>query len=159
MAKFNLKDYEPVEERIQRFRRDHEQGRIETSLITFDGEHGATRWVVKAAVYRNAEEPPCGEGHAFEKDGTGMANNTSALENAETSAVGRALAQAGYAGSRRVTQEEMAKVLIGELNERIRSANSTGELNAIWEEAGANNVLNELKAAILKRGDDLKNGG
>ena len=159
MAKFNLKDYEPVEERIQRFRRDHEQGRIEATLLSADGEPGDTRWVVKAAVFRNNDEPPCGEGHAFEKDGTGMANNTSALENAETSAVGRALAQAGYAGSRRVTQEEMAKVLIGELNERIRSANSTGELNAIWEEAGANNVLNELKAAILKRGDDLKNGG
>ena len=39
-----------------------------------------------------------------------MANKTSALENAETSAIGRALANAGYSGNKRATREEMAKV-------------------------------------------------
>jgi hypothetical protein len=39
-----------------------------------------------------------------------MANKTSALENAETSSTGRALANAGYSGNKRTTREEMAKV-------------------------------------------------
>jgi hypothetical protein len=49
-------------------------------------------------------------GLAFEIDGQGMANKTSALENAETSAIGRALANAGYSGNKRASREEMAKV-------------------------------------------------
>jgi hypothetical protein len=50
-------------------------------------------------------------GHAFEIDGeNGMANKTSALENCETSAIGRALANCGYGGDKRVSREEMAKV-------------------------------------------------
>ena len=115
MAKFNLNEYETVDERIQRFYRDNAGGRIETELLDHDGEHGKTRWIVRAEVYKADSENPSGVGHAFELDGQGMANKTSALENAETSAVGRALAQAGYSGSRRTTREEMAKVLIPEL--------------------------------------------
>ena len=112
MAKFALADYETVDERIQRFYRDNANGRIETQLLDHDGEHGKTRWIVRAEVYKADSERASGVGHAFELDGQGMANKTSALENAETSAVGRALAQAGYSGSRRTTREEMAKVLI-----------------------------------------------
>ena len=109
MAKFNLNEYETVDERIQRFYRDNADGRIETKLLDHDGGHGKTRWIVRAEVYKADSEHASGVGHAFEVDGTGMANKTSALENAETSAVGRALAQAGYSGSRRTTREEMAK--------------------------------------------------
>ena len=53
---------------------------------------------------------PKATGLAFEIDGAGMANKTSALENAETSAIGRALANAGYSGDKRATREEMSKV-------------------------------------------------
>jgi len=49
-------------------------------------------------------------GLAFEIDGVGMAQKTAALETCESSAIGRALANAGYSGNRRTTREEMAKV-------------------------------------------------
>jgi hypothetical protein len=42
-----------------------------------------------------------------------MANKTSALENAETSAIGRALANAGYSGNKRTSRQEMEKVARG----------------------------------------------
>lgn len=158
MAKFNLNDYETVDERIQRFRRDNPNSRIETEIIDYQGDIGATRWLVQARVYKDSDSPVMGVGHAFEVDGTGMANNTSACENAETSAVGRALAQAGYSGSKRTTREEMAKVLIPELRERIAKATTKDETRNIWNEANRNGVLAEVKQAILDRNEQIANG-
>ena len=111
MANFNLNDYETVEERIRRFYKDNEGGRIITQNITTLQDRQVGTWVVQAFVYLNeAAEQPKATGLAFEVDGQGMANKTSALENAETSAIGRALANAGYSGNKRATREEMAKV-------------------------------------------------
>ena len=112
MANFNLNDYETVDSRIKRFYTDHPHGRINTDLVSMLGDTGKTRWVVKAAVWRDAgdgNELPDGTGYAFENDGEGMANKTSALENGETSAIGRALANIGYSGDKRASREEMAK--------------------------------------------------
>ena len=145
MAKFNLNEYETVDSRIQRFYRDNAAGRIETQLLDHDGEQGKTRWIVRAEVYKADSENPSGVGHAFELDGQGMANKTSALENAETSAVGRALAQAGYSGSRRTTREEMAKVLIPELRERIATSKTKDETRDVWNEAQRNGVLDVVR--------------
>ena len=111
MPQFNLNDYETVEERIRRFYKDNKTGRIITKNITTLQDRQVNTWVVKASVYINDEtDKPKATGLAFEVDGQGMANKTSALENAETSAIGRALANAGYSGNKRVTREEMAKV-------------------------------------------------
>lgn len=111
MAKFDPNAYETVDQRIRRFYNDNPGGRITTELVSATGDPGSTRWVVKANVWRErVEGDPDGTGYAFELDGAGMANKTSALENCETSAVGRALAQAGYSGDLRATREEMAKV-------------------------------------------------
>ena len=157
MAKFNLNEYETVDERIQRFYRDNASGRIETELLDHDEEQGKTRWIVRAEVYKTDSERASGVGHAFEIDGTGMANKTSALENAETSAVGRALAQAGYSGSRRTTREEMAKVLIPELRERIATAKTKDETRDVWNEAQRNGVLDVVRQEILDRNEVISN--
>ena len=111
MAQFNLNDYETVEERIRRFYKDNKTGRIITENITTQQDRQVSTWVVQATVYLNDQtDKPKATGLAFEIDGQGMANKTSALENAETSAIGRALANAGYSGNKRATREEMAKV-------------------------------------------------
>ena len=157
MAKFNLNEYETVDSRIQRFYRDNASGRIETELLAHDGEHGKTRWIVRAEVYKADSERASGVGHAFELDGQGMANKTSALENAETSAVGRALAQAGYSGSRRTTREEMAKVLIPELRERIATVKTKDETRDVWNEAQRNGVLDVVRQEILDRNEVISN--
>lgn len=114
MAGFNLQDYETVEERIRRFYKDNKTGRIITDNITTLQDRQVSTWVVKASVYLDDQtDKPKATGLAFEVDGQGMANKTSALENAETSAIGRALANAGYSGNKRTSRQEMEKVARG----------------------------------------------
>ena len=111
MAKFDLNAYETVDSRIKRFMKDYEDGRITTEIVAMDGDIGKTRWVVKASIYRYLHETtPSATGYAFEVDGTGMANQTSALENAESSARGRGLQALGYTGAKSPSREEMEKV-------------------------------------------------
>lgn len=115
MAHFNLNDYETVEERIKRFYKDNKTGRIITENITTLQDRQVSTWVVKASVYLDDQtDKPKATGLAFEVDGQGMANKTSALENAETSAIGRALANAGYSGNKRASRQEMEKAARGQ---------------------------------------------
>jgi len=114
MVRFNLADYETVEERLKRFYTDHPDGRILTENETLPEYRVEKIWVIKAIVFLSGEDVergcPKATGYAFEIDGTGMANQSSALENCETSAIGRALANAGYSGNKRTSREEMEKV-------------------------------------------------
>lgn len=105
---FNLDDYETVEERLVKYWKDHPDGQIHTEVL----EQSASRFIVKASVYRTeADARPWTTGLAEETvQGRGV-NATSALENCETSAIGRALANAGYATKgKRASREEMTKV-------------------------------------------------
>ena len=105
---FNLEDYETVEERLIKFWKDHPDGQIHTKLL----DQSAGRFIVEAAIYRTeADIRPWTTGLAEETiQGRGV-NATSALENCETSAIGRALANAGYATKgKRASREEMVKV-------------------------------------------------
>jgi len=102
---FNLDDYETVEERLIKYWKEHPDGRIETKLI----EASASRFIVQAYIYRTeADQQAWSSGLAEETvQGRGV-NATSALENCETSAIGRALATAGYATKgKRPSREEM----------------------------------------------------
>ena len=105
---FNLDDYETVEERLIKFWKEHPDGRIDTKLV----EDSATRFIVQAYIYRTeADQHPWASGLAEETISGRGVNATSALENCETSAIGRALASAGYATKgKRPSREEMAKV-------------------------------------------------
>jgi hypothetical protein len=105
---FNLEDYETVEERLTKYWKDHPDGQIHTQLL----EQTASRFIVLASIFRTeADARPWTTGLAEETvQGRGV-NATSALENCETSAIGRALANAGYATKgKRASREEMSKV-------------------------------------------------
>jgi hypothetical protein len=106
---FNLEDYETVEERLIKFWADNKEGRIITTLLDSSG----TRFIVRAEIFRGADSPVWASGLAEETiQGRGV-NATSALENCETSAIGRALANAGYATKgKRASREEMSKVKV-----------------------------------------------
>jgi hypothetical protein len=122
MAHFNLDNYVTVAERITQFWAQHPEGRIETRL-----EHVSTDsrlFAVWAAVYKNAsDEKPWATGLAEEHFGQSGPNQTSPLENCESSAIGRALANAGYATTAegRPSREEMQKVAYGSSNEAPRA--------------------------------------
>ena len=109
---FNLEDYETVEERLAKFWKEHPDGRIATTLV----EHTLQRFIVQAFIYRTEVDAQAWTtGFAEETVSTRGVNSTSALENCETSAIGRALANAGYAGKgKRPSREEMSKVKANE---------------------------------------------
>ncbi len=109
---FNLEDYETVEERLVKFWKEHPDGRIETTLV----ESTLQRFIVKASVYRTEVDASAWTtGYAEETVSTRGVNSTSALENCETSAIGRALANAGYVTKgKRPSREEMSKVKAAE---------------------------------------------
>jgi hypothetical protein len=111
---FNLADYETVESRLEKFWKDYPDGRISTELEVCE----AHRYVVKAYLYRTfLDQVAFSTGYAEEKDTDRGVNSTSALENCETSSLGRALANGGYAAKgRRPSREEMQKVSMGSPN-------------------------------------------
>jgi len=107
----SIEDYEPVASRLARFWEKHPEGRVITKLITIEGD----RVVVQADIYVDREDDrPIATDFAEEIRGSNNVNKTSHVENACTSAIGRALADCDFASStdwtKRPSREEMSKV-------------------------------------------------
>lgn len=103
---FNLDNYETVKDRITRFYADHANGRILTKLVNNPdtlSEYAA----FKAYIY--LDDVLKSTGYAMEQKGQGV-NRDAWVENSETSAIGRALANMDYCGTMRPSREEMQKV-------------------------------------------------
>ena len=104
--KFKGKEYTEVKDRVAGFLSEYPTSTIHTDLVSVNsildtptGER-CNEYLIKATVYPDKENNPdiYYTGYAAERDNTGFVNKTSALENCETSAVGRALAFAGFGG-------------------------------------------------------------
>ena len=165
MPQFNLNEYETVAERIARFYKENKDGRIITENLTEQHDRVLATWVVRASIFLNADDQrnntPKATGLAFEVDGVGMANKTSALENAETSAIGRALANAGYSGDKkqRATVEEMSKVTRNNVPKNFVAAldniNDLEGLRALYLEAKQAKQPATVLDAIKSKADGL----
>ena len=110
---FNLADYETCEVRLDKWWKDNPDGRVATELISF--QNG--QYIVQAYLYRTfTDSVAYATGLAEEKITDRGVNSTSALENCETSAIARALANANYAAKgKRSSREEMTKVVKGQM--------------------------------------------
>ena len=166
MARFSLEDYDTVESRIKKYWLKFPEGAIRTALVTTEGDRERKQWIVQAFCFAHRnDEFPIGSGLAFEIDGTAGANVTSALENAETSAIGRCLSAIGLSGNKRPSVTEMEKVNRGNvtmLSSAITEptidptkATTTDELNSMWAEAVSTGQSKMLQTAFTKRKKEL----
>ena len=90
-------EYAPVADRIALFYERFPAGRIITQLTM----HNEREVVFRASVYRTEKSRmPAATGWASEKFGDGDINTVACLENTETSAIGRALANLGFTASK-----------------------------------------------------------
>lgn len=108
MGNFNPAEYIEVADRIPLFWTKYPEGGMETEVLRVDG----AEVIVRAVLYSNsASRVVLASGIAREVEGKSPVNRTSHVENAETSAIGRALANAGFTGSaKRASRQEMEKV-------------------------------------------------
>lgn len=144
------KEYRTVAARINLFREGHPSWRIETSLISADDN----RIVMKAMIFdpEISAEYPLSTGYAEEERDASTINKTSALENCETSAVGRALAFIGLAGTEIASADEVAQA-ISQQKEKEAIGYLIAHQNAVksnWDSVVAikeNLRLDELAAA------------
>ena len=154
-AQFDPALYAPVADRIQLFYERYPKGRLVTELVTRrDGET-----VFRALAYRDDSDPhPAATGWAAERDDDGDINAVACLENAETSAIGRALANLGFTASlRRPSREEMAKAERAHRRLTIAPAVPT-ENPALQTRANAAHDLLELVVVAERRGFSPRRG-
>jgi len=110
MEVLDLKNYELVKDRIMRFHRKYPDGRIITVIDLVDDGKAC---LCKAFLFLNVEDQaknlPKATGLAYEKEGFNTINMKSWIENGETSAIGRAIANMGMVKKNRPSREEMEK--------------------------------------------------
>lgn len=97
---FDLSAYETVAERLQRALKDHPDLRIITEIVDIARDPQTQRplqYIVRASLFYG--DVLKAVDFAEEVVGSSHINKTSALENASTSAAGRALSLAGYMGT------------------------------------------------------------
>ena len=145
MGFYNESDYEPVENRIRLFWGLYiGVGAIlpEKPVRTLR-EDGKYEWTCTTYVWLDKKDPmPSASGSASEIEGSSQVNKTNASENCETSSIGRALANLGFATKgKRPSREEMEKVARAQQNaqSQLSSPPKKEMMDEDW-----NNLLGEL---------------
>lgn len=135
------KDYNTVDQRIQGFRELYPNGSIQTEIISFEKtvENGKESGVVlmKATAFDD-EGRIIATGHALEKESASYINQTSYIENCETSAVGRCLGIIGIGLTEAVASAEEIKGQIDAESKR--------------KDDNINGMFDELKDLYVKAG-------
>tara|TARA_R110002012_G_scaffold189971_1_gene357533 strand:+ start:947 stop:1429 length:483 start_codon:yes stop_codon:yes gene_type:complete len=113
------KKYHTVAERVNIFRKHFTDWSIDTAILNNDLAEAMQSVVVMKAVIRTPTGRTVASGLASEVVGSSSVNKTSALENCETSAIGRALAFFGFAGTEIASANEVEIAKEQQSNERI----------------------------------------
>lgn len=141
-----LNDYETVQERIAKFYAKYPDGRIFTQLMSDPANWEQCRY--KAMLFRSFDESdPISTGHATETidNEKNFVNRTFHEENAESSAIGRALANAGFAARSFASRNEESFV-------KTKATESGGDhpvIQVIWDKARSVGVTAKLMKAYL----------
>lgn len=104
------KAYETVASRVHRFRQEHGS---DYGIITEIIDRDSDTVVIKAMIvlFNDPDNRVIATGFAEESRTASTINKTSALENCETSAIGRALAAFGMAGTEYASADEVAQAI------------------------------------------------
>ena len=104
------KEYVTVAERVEAFRKLHPDWSIITDILS--NENGVC---IMQATIKDADSRSIATAHAYEKEGSSFINTESFIENAETSAVGRALGILGIGVSTSIAgAEEIQNAIINQ---------------------------------------------
>ena len=171
------KDYNTVDQRIQGFRELYPNGSIQTEIISFEKtvENGKESGVVlmKATAFDD-EGRIIATAHALEKESASYINQTSYIENCETSAVGRCLGIIGIGLTEAVASAEEIKGQMDAEGKR-EDDNMNGmfdELKDLYNKAGGKDFnkwiadcggitresFPKMKAKLLKQINDKAEG-
>ena len=145
------KEYQTVALRVQKFRETHPTWSITTHI-----EDRTEDYVVMAAEIRNEEERLIATGHAEEYRKASQINGTSALENCETSAIGRALALAGFGGTEFASANEVQNAIHQQAKPNTRRAALEIAFKAVDSMASLQALWQNLSADDKKMSEDLK---
>ena len=130
-VKIKGKEYTEVNERILFLAKNFDY-EIDTDFKFYENQK---MWVVKAILKMHSDQG-CRiyTGVAQEIIGDGYINKTSALENCETSAVGRACAMAGIGVIESIASVNEINKTVKDISTRLKEVTTKVELMSIWKE-------------------------
>ena len=150
------KEYYTVATRHNHFAQHFPEHRINTDLVETlcNDKQVATKTTIFIG------EEPYATGLAMEKFDFGFVNKTSALENCETSSLGRALANFGLHGSEFSSADELANAIINQkdsMESKIKKTTTKTKLNTLfsdWKKESEiiEKLFNEQETSIEKTG-------
>ena len=152
MSYLNLKEYEPVENRIRAFWQKYPDGRLITDLQRVERADGRVEWICKSEAYTNqSDSRPQATGFATEIEGSSFINRSNASENCETSSIGRCLANLGFATKgKRPSREEMQKTLQDKTTQNKTAQDKTEQNKTSQNKTLPHNVLQNEKKPITE---------
>ena len=144
------KNYVEVNERLKAFWQLCPEGRIVTNILKLENDI----CVIQSAVFENKEDKePRATGIAYEKEGSTFINKTSYIENCETSAVGRALGNAGIGIDTSVASAEEVQNAILQQDENKKITKT--QVDALYDLIKNHGVeKDEVLATLKEKGYD-----
>jgi len=144
------KQYKTVAYRVNEFRKLHPDYTVSTELV----EANDTLVVMKASI-SNEQGRLLATGFAEEVRAASKINRTSALENAETSAIGRALAALGLAGTEYASADEVANAISQQNDSEFLEFMATVRDNFDWVMYAKEAIANEDWQALAAMWGDI----
>lgn len=145
------KSYMEVNQRIKAFRMVYPTGYIHTHFFSL--ENGVCTMLAEVGYYDNGAKIELATGTAQEKEGSTFINKTSYIENAETSAVGRALGMAGFGVDASIASaEEVQNAMANQTDDRKATPKQVEYLASKYTGA---NLEKLLKANNILKIEDL----
>lgn len=141
------KEYQTVALRVKNFRGLCPNHTLQTEIVSRDED-----CVVMKASILNEEGRVIATGHSEEYRGSSTINKTSALENSETSAIGRALAAFGMGGTEFATADEVARAITGQKGQATSVAGRVWETMTEEERKFLQGLADQVRESIQKDG-------